>query len=181
MPTYIAMLRGINVSGHNSIKMERLRASFEALEFDSVQSYVQSGNVVFNTSKASAAMLAERITTKIFEDFGCSVPVLIRTPMELGAILQRNPFVKPTAIGEAGLYVTFLSQPAPKAAEELLKPLAVASEQLIVAGRDIYLHCPNGYGNTKVSNAAIEKKLALQATTRNWRTVSTLFEMAQSE
>jgi len=180
MPIYIAMLRGINVSGHNPIKMERLRAALAALGLGNVQTYVQSGNVVFKAAKTSMADLAERIASKILEDFGCSVPVLVRLPAELEAILQRNPFAKSTTGNKAGWYVTFLSQPAPKAAEELLKPLAAASEQLIVAGWEIYLDCPNGYGNTKLSNAAIEKKLALQATTRNWRTVNTLLEIAQS-
>jgi len=106
--------------------------------------------------------------------------VLIRTPAELGEILKRNPFVKQAGIEAAGLYVTFLALPAPKGAEEILKKLAVASEQICVEGREVYLYCPNGYGNTKVSNAAIEKKLALPATTRNWRTVNALSEMAQT-
>jgi uncharacterized protein (DUF1697 family) len=174
------MLRGINVSGHKLIKMERLRASFEALGFSDVRTYVQSGNVVFETSKTAAADVAKMIEKKILDEFGFAVPVLLRTPVELGGILERNPLSKQTALEEVGLHVTFLSQPAPPAAEELLKPLMAASEQLFVSRREIYLYCPNGYGNTKVSNAAIEKKLAVQATTRNWRTVNTLFELAQS-
>jgi uncharacterized protein (DUF1697 family) len=180
MPIYVAMLRGINVSGHKLIKMERLRASFEALGFSDVRTYVQSGNVVFKTSRTAAAGVAKMIEKKILDEFGFAVPALLRTPAELGGILKRNPLCQQTAIDDVGLYVTFLSQPAPNVAEELLKPLATASEQLFVSGREIYLYCPNGYGNTKVSNAAIEKKLAVQATTRNWRTVNTLFEMAQS-
>jgi uncharacterized protein (DUF1697 family) len=180
MPIYIAMLRGINVSGHKLIKMERLRASLETLDCSDVRTYVQSGNVVFKTSKKVAADVAKMIEKNILDDFGFAVPVLLRTPAELGEILKRNPLVKQTAIDDAGLYITFLSQPAPTDAAQLLEPLATASEQLFVAGREIYLCCPNSYGNTKVSNAAIEKKLAVQATTRNWRTVNILFEMAQS-
>ena len=180
MPVYIAMLRGINVSGHKPVKMDLLRASFEALGFSDVKTYVQSGNVVFKAAKASVASLTEKIGRRILDDFKFSVSILIRTPEELGSILKRNPFVKKVGVDEARLYVTFLSKPTPKGAEQLLKPLAVASEKIFVDEREIYLCCPNGYGNTKISNAAIEKKLLLQATTRNWRTVNALFGMAKS-
>lgn len=179
MPTHIAMLRGINVSGHKPVKMERLRASFEALGFTDVKTYVQSGNVVFKTAKISEISLVTKIAKKVLDDFGFSVSVLVRTPAELDAVLERNPIAKQAGAEENKLYVTFLSQPAPKGTEELLKPLATAAEQIHVDGREIYLHCPNGYGTTKVSNTAIEKKLSAQATTRNWRTVKNLFEMAQ--
>lgn len=179
MSTYIAMLRGINVSGQKIIKMEHLRASFEALGFSEVKTYVQSGNVVFKAAKTSATSLAGKIAKKILADFRFSVSVLIRTTAELGEVLKQNPFAKVAGSEENKLYVTFLSEPAPKGAEALLKPLAAKTEQFQVCGREIYLHCPDGYGNTKFSNNAIEKKLSIEATTRNWRTVNSLFEMAQ--
>jgi len=180
MPTYIAMLRGINVSGHKLVKMEALRASVESLGFADVKTYLQSGNVVFKTANISENGLVEKIAKKILDDFGYSVEVLVRTPAELGEVLKRSPFVKQAGIEAAGLYVTFLAQPAPKGAEKVLKKLAEASEQICVEGREVYLFCPDGYGNTKVSNAAIEKKLAVPATTRNWRSVNALSEMAQT-
>ena len=180
MPIYIAMLRGINVSGQKIIKMERLRASFEALGFGGIKTYVQSGNVVFKTAKASAYSVAEKISQKILDDFGFSVSVLIRTPAELDEVLKQNPYANQAEGNENKLYVTFLSQPAPRGAEALLKPLAVKTERFLVCGREIYLHCPDGYATTKFSNNAIEKKLSLEATTRNWRTVNTLFEMGQA-
>jgi uncharacterized protein (DUF1697 family) len=178
MPTYLAMLRGINVSGQKLIKMEQLRASFEALGFSDVKTYVQSGNVVFKSAKISETSLTAKIAREILDDFGHSVSVLVRTPVELGAVLK-SPFAKKAGIDVGRLYVTFLSQPAPKSADEILKTLVAQSEQFHVSGREIYLHCPDGYGNTKFSNNAIEKKLSAQATTRNWRTVNALFEMAQ--
>lgn len=170
------MLRGINVSGHKIIKMERLRASFVALGFGGVKTCLQSGNVVFTAAKTSVAGLAENITGKIQEDFGFSVPVLIRTAAELDEVLQSNPFAGPH--DAASLYVTFLSHPAPRSAAASLKTLATAREQFSIKDREIYLFCPEGYGGTKISNPAIEKKLSLTATTRNCRTVKTLLEMA---
>ena len=180
MPVYIAMLRGINVSGQKIVKMDDLRASFEALGFGRVKTYVQSGNVVFQAPKASEAGLTAKIAKQILGDFGYDVSVLIRTPAELEAILKSNPFAKYAGGDESRLYVTFLSGPAPRGAGDMLQPLATASEQIAVDGRAVYLHCPNGYGNTKVSNTAIEKKLSLSATTRNWRTVNALIELAQA-
>lgn len=180
MPTYIAMLRGINVSGQKIIKMDRLRASFEDLGFAEVKTYVQSGNVVFKTAKISADSLAKKIVQKIFDEFGFDVSILIRTPAELESVLKRNPFAKEAEAEDAPLYVTFLSGAPLKGAEELLKPLATAAEKFVISGSEIYLHYPKGYGQTKLSNAAIEKKLTLRATTRNWRTVNALVEMAQT-
>ena len=180
MPVYIAMLRGINVSGHKPVKMEALRASFEASGFSDVKTYVQSGNVVFKAAKSSIPTLMQKISDKILEDFKFSISILIRTPEELAAVIKHNPFAKKAGTDEAKLYVTFLSEPAPKETEELLKPLAVAAEEIHAHGSEIYLYCPNGYGTTKISNTAIEKKLSRQATTRNWRTVNALVEMART-
>ena|SRR6266404_3246200 len=179
MPTYIAMLRGINVSGHKMIKMETLRSSFGALKLSNVQTYVQSGNVIFGSRDGSVAALCEKIEQRILRDFGFSVPVFVRTAKELAQIIKDNPFLKETAIDHSKLHVTFLSDAAPKMALEALQPLAAQSEQFHVIGREIYLYCPNGYGRTKLSNTAIEKKLSVGATTRNWKTVNTLLALAK--
>jgi uncharacterized protein (DUF1697 family) len=178
MPIYVAILRGINVSGQKLIKMERLRASLEDLGAGDVQTYIQSGNIVFKAAKQSSECLAKKITGKILSDFGFPVPVLIRTADEIAAVVRGNPFVQETEVDHSKLHVTFLSDTAPPAAEKPLAALAAKSERFQVCGRDIYLCCPDGYGNTKLSNSAIEKKLSLQATTRNWKTVNVLSEMA---
>ena len=174
------MLRGVNVSGHKPIKMDALRASFESLGFEGVKTYLQSGNVVFTAAKVSVAGLTAKIAAKIMADFGHAVAILIRTPVEFEEALKRNPFAGQTKLDEAYFHITFLSQPAGAGAGESLNRLATASEQIFVSGREVYLYCPNGYGNTKVSNTAIEKKLGAQATTRNWRTVNALLALAQA-
>ena len=179
MPIYIAMLRGINVSGHKMVKMEALRASFGALRFSNVKTYIQSGNVVFAAEDRSVADVCKKIERRILRDFGFSVPVFLRTASELEETIKRNPFLTDTAIDRSKLHVTFLSAAAPATALEVLQPLAAKPEQIRVIGRQIYLYCPNGYGQTKLSNTAIEKKLSVGATTRNWRTVNTLLAMTQ--
>jgi len=179
MPIYIAMLRGINVSGKNLIKMEQLRASFTALGFANVKTYVQSGNIIFEAPHETAASLSGKIERQILRDFGFSVPVLLKTSNEMAEIIKHNPLLKVPAIDHSKLHITFLSDAPPKTALEQLQPLAVTPEQFRIVGREIYLYCPKGYGNTKLSNTAIEKKLSLRATTRNWNTAKTLLAMAQ--
>jgi len=176
---YIAMLRGINVSGHNIVKMEDLRASFGALRFRNVETYVQSGNVIFETEKDSLASLSKAIERKIAGDFAVSIPVFLRTSDEMAAITKRNPFLKVPGIDHSKLHVTFLSDAPLDAAHERIQPLATNPELFRIIEREIYLYCPHGYGKSKLSNSAIEKKLSIGATTRNWKTVNTLLAMAQ--
>jgi uncharacterized protein (DUF1697 family) len=172
------MLRGINVSGHHIIKMEHLRASLAELGFSNVETYVQSGNVVFKAANGSAAKLSADIEQKILRDFGFSVPVFLMTSKKAAEIIERNPLLKSPNIDQAKLHVTFLSENPPETAPEQLQPLVVKPEQFRIMGREIYLYCPNGYGNTRLSNNAIEKKLSVVATTRNWNTVKNLLAMA---
>jgi uncharacterized protein (DUF1697 family) len=180
MPTYVAMLRGINVGSGKIVRMERLRASFEALGFDGVRTYVQSGNVVFESEQKSATGLSKKIEEKIQRDFRFAVPVLLKTSKEMEQIVSDNPLVKEKGIDYSKLHVTFLSDAPPKTAAKALEPLATGHERFRILNREIYLYCPEGYGRTKLSNTAIEKKLFVVATTRNWRTVNTLLEMCRS-
>jgi uncharacterized protein (DUF1697 family) len=160
--------------------MERLRGSFEALGFDGVRTYVQSGNVVFESEQKSATGLSKKIEEKIQRDFGFTVPVLMKTSKEMEQIVSDNPLVKEKGIDHSKLHVTFLSDALPKTAVKVLEPLARGRERFRILNREIYLYCPDGYGNTKLSNNAIEKKLSVVATTRNWRTVNALLEMCRS-
>jgi uncharacterized protein (DUF1697 family) len=173
------MLRGINVA-QKWIEMERLRTTFETLGFSGIRTYVQSGNVVFQTKQGSLAPLAKEITEQIRRDFGFDVPVLLRTLKEMENVVGCNPFLKDKAIDQAKLHVTFLADAPAVAIVSGLEPLASKSERFRVVGREVYLYCPDGYGRTKLSNNAIERKLSLVATTRNWRTVNALLEMAQA-
>jgi len=180
MPTYVAMLRGINVGPGKIVKMERLRASFEALGFGGVRTYVQSGNVIFESEPKSAAELSKKIEEKIQRDFGFTVPVLVKTSKEIAQIVSDNPLVKEKGIDHSKLHVTFLSDAPPMMAVKVLEPLATGRDRFRILNREIYLYCPDGYGNTKLSNNAIEKKLSVVATTRNWRTMNALLEMCRS-
>jgi uncharacterized protein (DUF1697 family) len=178
MAIYVAMLRGINVGGQKIVKMERLRASFEGLGFSRVRTYVQSGNVVFEVPKDTSNKLSRRIGEKILSDFGFTVPLILRASGEMKKTVSENPFLKEKGIDSSKLHVTFLSGFPDATALRKLDTLDRGSDQFRVNGREIYLYCPEGYGRTKLSNTTFERLLSIDATTRNWKTVSTLAGMS---
>jgi uncharacterized protein (DUF1697 family) len=180
MSIYVAMLRGINVGRGKVVKMERLRASLGSLGFGNVRTYVQSGNVVFESERKSVTELCKKIEARILRDFGFAVPVILKTSKEIEQIISDNPLVKEKGIDHSKLHVTFLSGPPPAATVRTLEPLATSHERFRVLNREVYLYCPDGYGRSKLTNTTIEKKLSLVATTRNWRTVNALLEMAKA-
>jgi uncharacterized protein (DUF1697 family) len=175
MATYIALLRAVNVVGQNLLKMEQLREWCAELGWENVRTYVQSGNVVFQTRAGIPKWQAE-LEKKLAAEMKRPVAVIGRTPAEFERIIDANPFLNERGIDTKRLHVTFLaSAPAPI---EALGSLKAGGDRFAVRGREVYLHCPNGYGETKLSNTAFEKVLAVKATTRNWNTVNTLLEMA---
>ncbi len=178
MSTYISMLRGINVSGQKIIRMEDLASLYESLGLANVRTYVQSGNVLFDSTIPDGAKLSRLIADRIKKAFGFSVVVVLRTRSELQAVVKNNPFLKERGINPARLYVTFLSEAPDLEALNLLRTVKDEHDEFRIAPKEIYLHCPHGYGRTKLSNNFLEKKLKVPATTRNWNTVKALLGMA---
>jgi uncharacterized protein (DUF1697 family) len=170
---YAAMLRGINLGARNRVAMPALRELFEAMKFTDVETYVQSGNVVFTaTSKPQAAAIAKRIA----KDLDVTSPVLIRSATELAKIVKGNPFT-----GDVGAFHVTLLEDKPKAANvNAIDAERYAPDEFKVVGKDVYLRCPKGYGISKLSNALFEKKLGTVATTRNWRTITALRDRTAS-
>ncbi len=174
--TYVALLRGINVSGHKIVKMEQLRAAFATLGFADAKTYIQSGNVVFKAPTQANQKLAKKIEEKVLLEFGFPVPVIVKTVEELTAAIENNPFANEKGIDPSRLHVTFLSQALEKNAQKMLNAIPAGPDRFSCSGENIYLHCPNGYGESKLSNSAFEKILSVKATTRNWNTVNRLLE-----
>ncbi|MGA2414474.1 MAG: DUF1697 domain-containing protein [Candidatus Sulfotelmatobacter sp.] len=181
MAIYIAMLRGINLGGHKKIKMDALRQTFEKLGFEQVQTYIQSGNVVFQAGKTSAAALSKRIEEKIVEDFGFSASVICRSVDELGAVVARNPLLKQRGIDPEKLHVTFLSEPPALPAWKQLEALIAAPDQARFLGKEIYFYLPNGVSQSILMKRPVDRLLGVITTTRNWRTVNRLREMCKGE
>ncbi len=179
MATYISMLRGINVGGNKKIKMEQLRKSFEALGFEQVKTYIQSGNVVFKTGRVSPITLSKKIEVRILGDFGFSVSVISRTVDEMAKAIESNPFLKEPGIDPQKLHVAFLSDaPAPEALKKL-ETLTTAPDKSRCCGKEVYLYLPNGVSQSFWMKTPLDRVLSVVTTTRNWRTVNTLHQMCQ--
>jgi len=174
--TYVALLRGINVGRHNKVAMGDLRKLFAVLGHDDVKTYIQSGNVMFKSATNDPSRLVGDIEKRIAEDLGVKVTVLLRTSDDLAQVVANSPFVgrenDPTK-----LHVAFLSgAPQPERLAAFDSP-ADDPADFSVVGREVYLHYPNGYGRTKLTNAYVEQRLGVAATTRNWRVVNKLYEL----
>ena len=174
MPTYISLLRGINVSGQKKILMADLKSLYEELGFTNVQTYIQSGNVVFEYQKITTVKLQEMIFEKIKSHYDFEVPNLILAPSEIEEALNNNPYQnieKP--------YFTFLSENPKQENIDVLNSIVFDNEIFELKGKVLYAHYPNGAGRAKLNNNLIEKKLKVKATSRNLNTINKLFEMAK--
>jgi uncharacterized protein (DUF1697 family) len=180
METYISILRGINVGGQKKIQMTDLKLLYEGLELAEIITYIQSGNVIFKTDKnCNTKELADRIEQAIEAKYDFTVPVILRAVKEIENTLAVNPFLKENNIDFDKLHVTFLADKPSKENLGNLKNFDYSPDKFIIDGMEIFLYCPNGYGITKLSNNFFENKLKVRATTRNWKTVNKLFELAR--
>ena len=179
MSTYISILRGINVSGQKMIRMEALKQMYNGLGFKNVQTYIQSGNVIFQHKTTETQKLENKISKKIIEQFSFEVPVIVIAFEEFKEIAKNNPFISDQSKDAAYLHVTFLSALPEKNNIEKISEGKYHPEELFILDKAIYLYCPNGYGNAKLTNTFLESKLKVMATTRNWNTTKELLTMAE--
>lgn len=173
---HLALLRGINVGGKNQLPMQALRAFFETAGCSKVETYIQSGNVVFRAPARKLAGLAKEVEGAIRAGVGLEVPVVLRSGAELEAAVAANPYVK-KGVDPTLLYLVFLADIPDAAAVKALDPARSPPDTFVVRGREVYLHCPNGYGRSKLTNAWFDAKLGTVSTVRNWRTVGELLAL----
>lgn len=179
MITYIALLRGINVSGHNLIKMAELKRMFDAMGFARVQTFIQSGNVLFQ-SPEPAELLRPRIEQEITAVFGMAVPVMLRTAAELERIIRDCPFPADALAEGERLYATLLVDQPPRERLEQMLAVPGGTDEFRIGERVIYLLYRQPVHKSKLTNNLTERKLATSATTRNWRTMNKLAALAKA-
>jgi uncharacterized protein (DUF1697 family) len=176
---YLALLRGINVGGNNKLPMKDLTEIFTASTCTDVQTYIQSGNIIFNVSPDRLPTLPQIINDQIQARFGFNIPVIIRTLEQLNQTLSHNPYLEHAPDMER-LHVMFLAvTPEPEKVAKL-DPHRSPPDQFSLHGQDIYLHFPNGTARSKLTNAYFDSKLGTISTVRNWRTVTTLYRLMTS-
>jgi len=178
MKTYIALLRGINVSGQKLIKMEMLRTVLKELDYHNIRTYIQSGNILFDYKSDDTKVLEQQITDHIEKHFGFQVPVVIVTLDYLKSVVKENPYNKHSITDPAQPYVAFLSEVPVKEGIETLKSVDFGEDQYTINSKSIYLLYAKSAGNSKLSNTVIENKLKVKSTIRNWKTVQKLIELA---
>ncbi len=178
METYISILRGINVGGKNVIKMDALKQICASLNFKNVQTYIQSGNIIFQAKINDTSKISNLISTTIKRVFELQVPVITVTVKELQAIITLNPFVKNKVIDTAFLHITFLANQPLEENIPSLKNVVLKQDKFEIINKAIYLYCPDSYSNSKLTNNFFETKLAITATTRNWKTANELLNKA---
>jgi uncharacterized protein (DUF1697 family) len=172
----VALLRGVNLGPNNRLPMAELKSLFEECACNESETYIQSGNVVFEAKEKLLAGLEARLAKKIEERFGCRVPVLLRSREQLDHVLRNNPFAKADVENKI-LHVVFLAAPPGPDLIAKLQPERSPPDEFRVAGCAIYLRLPNGGAKSKLTTGYFDSRLKTVSTVRNWRTVGTLAEM----
>ena len=177
MTTHLVLLRGINVSGHNMIKMDALKTTLESVGFQNVQTYIQSGNVFVDTEEENAPAVGFKIKQEIFKAFGHEVPTVVIDKSDLEKCFKNNLFLKEKEVDTKKLYVAFVSIPLRSDSINDLKMSQVKPDEAHIDESRIYIKYSVGAGKTRFDQKYIEKKLNVTATIRNWNTVTQLLKM----
>lgn len=176
MGRWACLLRAVNVGGQRKLKMTELQDLCTSLGCTEVVTYMQSGNVVLS-SKQSQSRIGPALSAAISQEMGYSdVDVLVWSAAELAVLIRDNPFLA-TPGDASGMHVTFLSKNAKASQINALGPESYLPDRFAAGRNAVYVHCPNGYGRTKLNNSFFERKLNVAATTRNWQTVKNLHSL----
>jgi len=179
MDRRIAILRGINVGGKRKILMADLKSMFEKMKFSNVRTYIQSGNVIFDlTKEIGNSELANKIEKGIKKEFGFDVPIIVRTPKEIETSINQNPFYKDKT-NIIHLHLTFLNKKPAAENQEKAESHNYDPDNFKIIEKDVFIYCKEKYHQSKLTNNFFEKKLKVNATTRNWKTVLKLQELSK--
>jgi uncharacterized protein (DUF1697 family) len=178
MTSVVSMLRGINVGGKRLIRMADLVDLYASIGLAKPQSYIQSGNVLFGTSKKNLTGLAGQIGDAIHGRFDIRTDVILRTSQELAGIIDKNPFAARAEVLGKSLVVHFLAADPVAGAQDRIHSLPPSPEELHLLGHELYVYYPDGVGRATVSQSLIDRALGVPVTGRNWNTVLKLLELA---
>lgn len=180
MITHLALLRGINVSGHNMIKMDALKTALESIGFLNVITYIQSGNVFVTTPEESPTKVGFLIKQEIYKTFGHDVPVVVINKNDLEVCLKNNPFLSEKDVDTKKLYVSFVSMELKSERIHDLKISKIKPDQVHIDQNRIYIKYDISPAKTRLDNSYIEKNLNVISTIRNWNTVNKLLEIFET-
>ena len=176
---YIALLRGVNVGGKNKLPMKSLAALCEAHGCSAVQTYIQSGNIVFKAAAKSAAAFPRALKEEIKKNFGFETTIILRTVDEVRTVTESNPYLTP-GVDTKFLHVTFLAEPPSLTDVVRLYPICEKDEACTLRGKEIFMYLPYGMGRSKMAAYAFDKVLQTIGSTRNWQTITKLLALAEA-
>lgn len=177
----VSMLRGVNMGPHHRVRMTALKELYKELGLTGIETYIQSGNLVFRTRARDPGRVAAQIEDAIERRFGFRSAVVVRSAADLRRVIDRNPFSGRDGIEPSKLAVSFLAREPDVAARAKLAGLPPVPEEVHLEGRELYIYFPNGMARPKLSMAQVEKAVAVPGTARNWNTVRRLLEMAERQ
>jgi len=179
MTTFVSLFRGINVGGHQAVRMDALKELHESLGLQEVQTYIQSGNVVFTSDDADVTRIQKAIEDGFAQKFGFQVNVMVRTADEFNVMIENNPFQNQPMKESKWVVAMFLASHPVSTAREDIQKAYTGPEELYIIGQEVYIYYPEGIGRSKLTNTFLEKKLKTTGTARNWNTVLRLQQMMQ--
>lgn len=179
MTRYVSLFRGINVGGHQIVRMDALKELHTSLDLQDVQTYIQSGNVVFTSDNPNVTQIQKDIEDGFAQKFGFQVKVMVRTAAEFNVIIENNPFQNQPIRESKWVVAIFLaSDPISTALEDIHKTYT-GPEEIHIIGQEAFIYYPEGQGRSKLTNTFLEKKLKTAGTARNWNTVLRLQKMME--
>ena len=179
MTRFVSLFRGINVGGHQAVRMDALKELHQSLGLQEVATYIQSGNVVFTSDGADVTHIQKDIEDGFAQKFGFQAKVMVRTADEFNVIIENNPFQNQPMKELKWVVAMFLASHPINTAQEEIQKTYTGPEELHIIGREVYIYYPEGIGRSKLSNVFLEKKLKTMGTARNWNTVLRLQQMMQ--
>ena len=177
--TYVAMVRAINVSGHKIINMGELRDMCEKMGLQNVQTYIQSGNIVFQHLDTLNSILEKIIAEGIKRRFSFDVPVIVKEVSELRRVVKKNPYVSKGIDKQNRIFVVFPANVPYGIKADNITQFKYDDDEFVIFEDVVYLYCPVSYGDSQLSNSFFEKKLKLVSTTRNWHTINELIKIGE--
>jgi uncharacterized protein (DUF1697 family) len=170
------------MTGHNSMKMADLSNMFKDLGFIDAETYIQSGNVIFsNDSDTSESEIACKVEKAISDRFKYKIPAMIRTVQEIRNLMPVNPFLLEENFDPSKMAAMFLHEEAKDAQIQKVANIHYPPDKFKINGSEIFIYCPNGFGRTKLYTNFFEKKMGVTGTARNWKTITTILEIAENK
>ena len=179
MTSYVSLFRGINVGGNQTVRMDALKELHTSLDLRDVQTYIQSGNVVFASDGADATQIQKDIEDGFAQKFGFQAKVMVRTADEFNVLIENNPFQNQPMKESKWVVAMFLASHPISTAREDIQKTYTGPEELHIMGQEVYIYYPEGIGRSKLTNTFLEKKLKTMGTARNWNTVLRLQKMME--